>query len=346
MDGIEIFHGTTRAFAAFDPARARTRLNAGYWDASGHAVRCCFFTTDRRAAELYCDAARNAGLPRDEAVAAVAARLERFPMTARLFADLVEHGTDVAWDRYMAASPDGSFAAHPEFPDVEAEGIDLNDLADLAAGVEGSASARRGGDRTEETMALLTGGNPYALSDLQVDRALAFGLDCRPRVLSCMLDGGRVAEASDRAEAERMLAAGAAAVRIPGDGLSVRGSDEILVADAALLRSPRSEVLPRRHEDAWDAVRCCFAREHAVLGPDDAARFLAGEEVGAETRDDAQAVEALEDGGALLVALLPGGGARNLYAVVREPGGGFSATPLPTVGTGRVLAAAPLPRLR
>lgn len=125
---IVFYHGTMSAFTTFDASRHRSVLNQNYQGDGFH------FTRDPEVASKYATAARNQTFRQKDLFEAADKVFP--PLAAELLRGMVEEGHRV-WDRFGGEN----------FREVHdtclAHGIDVNDLYDLSAHVEGSGTAQQ-----------------------------------------------------------------------------------------------------------------------------------------------------------------------------------------------------------
>lgn len=187
---IVFYHGTMSAFTNFDASRHRSVLNQHYQGDGFH------FTRDPEVASKYATAARNQLFRQQDLFEAAGKAFP--PLVVELLRGMVEEGHRV-WDRFGGEN----------FREVHdtclAHGIDVNDLYDLSAYVEGSGTAQQGDNFLFATH------HDQDMPEHIIDLAVELGLDSAvptPIVMPVYLRCENTLHTNDRTQARQAQANG------------------------------------------------------------------------------------------------------------------------------------------
>lgn len=223
---VDLFHGTTAAFDAFDLAKSRRDLVDAYY---GDGI---FLTPSRRVAAKYARANRNTGLP----PSLIDDLRARNPAAAGMLQALYDHGSDGAWDVYMGAH------GIERMGDLELHlGVDPNRLMDVSHYIVGAKTP----PASESSLHDLFGGGSTGAPHWLYDELEEIGLDStayRPKVYTVRASCRRPLVTASKGAARRARERGFDAVVYHGADL-VDDVPEVAVFDPARAVVTGVEVL-------------------------------------------------------------------------------------------------------
>jgi hypothetical protein len=234
---VTLYHGTTRTFRTFDPSTVRDELVNQYYG------RGIFLTPSKRVAVQYADANRNIGFP-----PSIIGEMARKNSTAGgLMQALFDHGPE-GWDIFWKAN--GFWIADdPKFPegrpdmpafDQALQGLDANDIQDVADYILGSASKPLGGDDPVNIFNTRTGMPGYLYDTLD-----SLGLNSkiyRPKVYTVSVTARNPLVTKSKSQASKARSKGFDAVVFYGADL-VAGVPEVAVFDPRAVKVRKIEVI-------------------------------------------------------------------------------------------------------
>lgn len=220
---LVVYHGTNRAFDAFDPQRQRTVRNEQF---QGDGF---FFTEDPDTAALYADAGANQSFDRETLVREM--RQKHPGVLSDLLVNLIDHGRAKGWDltQQQYGFPD-RFDQWPE--EMQEYGNDINEIAEW---VEGS-HFNDDDEPRDDTLNILMGGRS-GMPDWVADTAVKLGLTPPSvSIIPVYLKAENVLRTDDPDEAKTARARGYDAVYYTGPE-RVGESPEWIVFEPSQIKS-------------------------------------------------------------------------------------------------------------
>jgi len=250
---LVVYHGTAADFGAFSEGRHRAELNKKYQGDGFH------FTGSPQVASRYAFAYRNQVLRKEDIYPLVESRFPR--RVADIFRSVVEEGYDAAWD-----ISDSEIKA--TIDEVNAAGIAIDDLLDLARVVEGSKyhyrAERSDIDVNDVFSAIFGGSNVDLLSDMDVDIMVAMGIDAalpKPNVMPAYLNINNLLRTDSQKKAKSARGNGYDGVYYYGPD-TVSDEPEWVVFDPVQIKSATGNIGTFSPEDP--RIQYSFAGERAA----------------------------------------------------------------------------------
>lgn len=218
---IIAYHGTTAYFKKFDISQSKRELNNKYY---GDGI---FFTTDKNVAQKYANANRNIGFP----ISIIKDLKTKNKEAGDFLYDLWKYGNDT-WELPKYQKPN-KFGGIGTFADGF-NGIDANDLADIAEYIIGTKLKRGSTNNDFINIFDTSTGMPYYMYELVEEIGLD-KLKYYPKIYTVKLQSPKVVVASNKKEVDKAKKDKQDAVVYTGKDM-VDDIPEIAVFDANIIK--------------------------------------------------------------------------------------------------------------